>query len=167
MKKLFISSILSLAVLLTGCTPPATTPPSNPPSQNPPVTVDAQTYKNSTYHFEFNYPKQFNETTPTYINLEEKIVQLSLPKATFPNTNFGDAGFSVSRATAQSLDECLKLNPPEGGNEFKDTATINGVTFYKSSGVGAGAGNRYDTRAYRTFKAPNCLEINETTHLSD
>jgi hypothetical protein len=59
------------------------------------------------------------------------------------------------------------MDPPDGGNGFKDTVTINGVKFYWTNGTGAGAGNLYDSKIYRNFTSPNCLEFSVTIYTSN
>jgi hypothetical protein len=174
-------------ILLSGCTtgnqptPPIQPPPMKEPSPRaeplpsvqpspasepsaplPPLLI--QQYKNSDYHFEFIYADDFKLITPHYTNLSKKIVQVELPATAFPNTNFSDAGFAVSAATADSLEKCLSMDPPEGSKGFKDTKTINNIKFYKAEGQGVGAGNIYTTRSYRTLHGPWCFEINEVVH---
>ncbi|MDB4939696.1 MAG: hypothetical protein JWO40_121 [Candidatus Doudnabacteria bacterium] len=170
MKKVFLIS--AFALLAAGCTSTVNTdpnannnnPPIQPPQQTQPTT---QTYKNSTYSFQFQYPADMAFVTPNYALLNDKVTELQIPKTDYPNTNFGDAAFSVSASYAKTLASCLAMNPPENGDGFKTTVQINGVTFYTTSGAGAGAGNRYDTKTYRTLVgAQSCIELNETVHTS-
>ena len=99
-----------------------------------------QTYKNSTYGFEFQYPQGLNFVTPSYANLQDKITQLQIPQTDYPQTNLGDAAIAISASNAKSLSDCLSQNPPENSDGFKTKTSINGTDFYmtKSSGVGAG-----------------------------
>lgn len=139
----------------------------NPTSPCPVLTTDAnktQTYKNSSYDFQFDYPTRFTFTNQNYGNLDDKVVQLQLSSDAYPDTNLGDAAFSVTVGTAKSLDACLTMNAPEGGTGFKESTLINGVKFYASTGNGAGAGNFYDSKIYRTLVSSECLEIVETIH---
>jgi|GEM_PF-4806373 len=123
-----------------------------------------QTYNNSAYNFTFDYPTEFSFVDPNYANLDQKIVQIQLASKDYPKTNLGDAAFTVSEATTKTEKECLTLNLPEGSDGFKDTKTINGVNFFTTTGAGAGAGNLYDMKTYRTFVSPTCYELNETIH---
>jgi hypothetical protein len=138
------------------------TPPPPPPA----VTPTTQTYTNATYGFTFEYLKEMKFVTPTYPNLQDKIVQMQISKDQYPGTNFGDAAFAVSAQSAKSLADCLKLSPPENGDGFKTKVNINGVDFYMTASSGAGAGNLYESKIYRTVKSPNgaCIELNETLH---
>jgi len=140
--------------------------PATPNATKP--TTSQQTYKNTTYNFSFLYPNGFSSVPVTYANLGTQIVQVQLDSAAYPKTNFVDAAFTVSTATANSEKNCLSMNQPEGSNGFKTSKTINGVKFYQTNGQGAGAGNFYETRTYRTFRSPNkCFELNTTIHTAN
>lgn len=165
MKKTLII-LLALPILAAACNKPAPTQNSD---QNQSQTSDQQTYSNATYGFEFTYPKSMQFTTPTYPNLQDKVVQVQIPQSAYPNTNFGDAAFSVSASFAKNLADCLAQTPPEGGDGFKTPVTINGVQFYMTSTTGAGAGNIYEGRIYRTIKSTGgaCIELSEMLHTSN
>jgi len=127
-----------------------------------------QSYKNITYNFEFEYPKNIGFVVPSYANLEDKILQIEIPQSDYPQTNFGDAAFSVSATYTKSLKECLTKNAPENGDGFKTPVEINGSTFYKTPGSGVGAGNIYESLNYRTLtKDKMCLELVQTIHTSN
>lgn len=162
MKKLFL--VLALALVAAGCNNESkqTLNPQPEPVQQTPK---AQTYKNATYGFEFQYPADVGFVTPTYALLQDKIVQLNIAGTDYPKTNFVDAGFAVSAQYAKTLAECLALNAPENSDGFTSPTVINGVTFHFTKGSGAGAGNRYDSTIYRTLLGnQTCIEINETIH---
>lgn len=130
-----------------------------------PEVSDLQTYKNITYNFEFKYPNNLGFVVPSYTNLEDKILQLEIPQSDYPQTNFGDAAFSVSTTYAKSLSDCLSKNPPENSDGFKTPIQINGLTFYKTLSSGVGAGNLYESINYRTLSSGNmCLELIQTIH---
>ena len=137
-----------------------------PPS---PTASSTQTYSNATYGFSFAYPASMQVVTPTYGYLKDEVVQVQIPKSAYPGTNFDDAAISVSAQSAKSLNDCLALTPPEGSDGFKTKATINGVDFYMTNSNGAGAGNFYESKVYRTVKSPGgiCIEISETIHTSN
>ena len=107
--------------------------------------------------------------TPTYGNLKDEVVQVQIPKKAYTGTNFDDAAISVSTQSAKSLNDCLSLTPPEGSDGFKTKITINGVSFYMTNSNGAGAGNFYESKVYRTAKSAGgtCIEISETIHTSN
>jgi hypothetical protein len=182
--KLFVSALIGVGVL-SGCVATQSSPvsPVAPtmeltPVQTPVTTqiTEIQTqisigplvYKNDSYKFKFMYPEEFGFVTPNYANLEDKIVQIQLPRSSYPQTNFGDAGVYVSAVYAKSLQDCLKLNLPEGSTGFgSDKVDINGADFYQTVGNGAGAGNFYESKIYRTYHNDFCVELGETLHTSN
>jgi hypothetical protein len=174
MKKLFITLVVIMAVAAS-CNKnnPPVTPPSPPPAQTPPptppVSPTTQKYSNATYGFSFDYPVTAQFVTPSYPDLQDKIVQVQIGKDQYPNTNFGDAAFSVSAGAAKDLAACLKLSPPENGDGFKTKVTINGTDFYMTKSSGVGAGNLYESNIYRTVRSTGgaCIELNETIHTSN
>ena len=165
MKKILIIVGL-LALTAAACNQQPTSQTPTPPPTPVSTTPTTQTYTNGTYGFKFDYPTSMLFVTPTYANLEDKIVQVQIPQSTYPKTNFGDAALSVSSQFAKDLASCLKLSPPEGSDGFKTKATINGVNFYMTNSNGAGAGNFYEGKVYRTIKAAGgaCIEVAETIH---
>ncbi|HEV2314189.1 MAG TPA: PsbP-related protein [Candidatus Acidoferrales bacterium] len=166
MKKLsLLTSLMVLLAASSGRKPNQ----SNNQKPGPAPTPSTQTYSNAKYGFTFEYPTSMQFVTPTYGNLEDQVVQVEIPKSAYPGTNFGDAAISVSVQHAKALDDCLALSPPEGSDGFKTKTTINGVNFYMTNSNGAGAGNFYDSKVYRTLKSTGgvCIEISETIHTSN
>jgi hypothetical protein len=142
----------------------------NTTTNQAPTTTDSQTqtYKNSTYGFEFNYPEDAFFKTSNYGLLQDKVVELGISQNDYANTNFGDAAFSVSASYAKSLENCLAMNAPESGDDFKIEKQINGISFHMTKSTGAGAGNIYDSTIYRTLVGnQTCIELNETIHTSN
>ena len=145
--------------------------PSSGSGQNqnpPPAQPQAQIYKYQPANFEFQYTQDLVFTQPQYADLENKIVQLSIPKSAYPGTNFSDAGFTVSDQFTSSLNACLALQPtalelrmPFSANSAK---VINGTTFYAAKGSGAAAGNLYESNVYRAWHNQDCIEVSETLH---
>ncbi|HEX5429476.1 MAG TPA: hypothetical protein VFX17_00125 [Patescibacteria group bacterium] len=167
MKKLIIVAGV-VALIAAACNQSATqnNPNQTGNTQNPPAS-NTQTYSNSTYGFSFDYPNSMQFVTPTYPNLDDKVVQIQIGQDQYPGTNFGDAAFGVSTQFAKSLSDCLALTPPEGGDGFKTAVTINGTQFNMTKSNGAGAGNIYESNVYRTLHNNNCIEIDETIHTSN
>ena len=163
MKKLFLLiSLTALIAAASGRKPNQ----SNNQKPGPAPTPSTKTYSNAKYGFSFEYPTSMQFVTPNYANLEDTVVQVQIPRGAYGGTNFGDAAISVSAQHAKALDDCLALSPPEGSDGFKTKTTINGVNFYMTNSSGAGAGNFYDSKVYRTFKSTGgaCIEISETIH---
>lgn len=151
------------ALLMMGCaSKPTPQPTQTPPAQIPP---ESQTYLNGTYGFKFTHPSNFVFVTPTYANLEDKIVQLQIDSKMYPKTNFGDANLAVSAVYAKSPDDCLAMNPPEGATGFKVKTLIKGFDFHKAKSSGAAAGNLYEATVYRGFFGnQTCIELTEMIH---
>lgn len=159
MKKLLLSCVM-LILLGNGCVKTALAPvsPVEVPESN------FQIYHNETYGFEFIYPTELAFVTPIYSSLENKIVQLQTVQNKYPGTNFGDAAISVSATYAKSLAECLKF-PLNDGGRFTETVTIHGTEYSVASSTGAGAGNFYESAAYRTLSGgQTCIELTRTIH---
>src|SRR3989339_1220409 len=127
MKKLFI--LFAVTLLVSGCTSVTV------PAPTLVVPLGTQVYNNGTYNFEFTYPVEFVFANPVYINFENQIVQINLPKSAYPSTNFGDAAFAVGSVYTKTLPECLKIGSDKFGENFdaKNSVVINGATFYKAS----------------------------------
>lgn len=135
-------------------------------NNTPPAQTAIQTYRNSGWNFEFQYPKSLGFVDATYGSLQNQIVQIQIGQDQYPKTNFGDADFTVSLMPTNSQTTCLKTTVPENSNAFKDSQVINGVTFYKTTAQGVGLGNVYDSHAYRTWANKICYELTETVHTS-
>lgn len=164
MKHKYFSLLIVAPLILLGNSCNKQTYP--PPVTNPPV--EDQTYKNQTYGFEFKYPKNFSFVTASYADLQDKIVQIQTDRNEYPKTNFGDAAFSVSASYAKSLKDCLALPQIESVNDFFATTTINGKTFYFATSTGAGAGNFYESRSYRSLVGGyTCIELKNTIHTTN
>jgi len=142
-------------------------PTSGNQNSSPAPAAAVSTYRNATYNFEFQYSAEFSFTDAIYANLQQKIVQVNLAQSEYPKTNFGDAALSFSIQPVSSLQACLSANLSENAAGFKETRSINGVTFYLGQGNGAAAGNFYDSRIFRTFRSGSCFEIAETLHTSN
>jgi hypothetical protein len=170
-------TVFAFALIAAGCNSKSVS--SVQPAQPTPAPVvtqttaapQLQTYTNSTYGFTFQYPLNVAFQTPRYANLNDKIAELGIARADYPNTNFGDAAFSVSASYEKTEAACLAATPPEGGDGFKTQVSVNGTNFYTTKGSGVGAGNIYQTTTYRTFLtlsgSATCLELNETIHTSN
>lgn len=162
-------TLAALALLAAGCNQSSPQPRDNSLDNQPPIErrSDKETYRNATYGFEFAYPADMAFVTPSYASLQDKIVEITTKSNLYPETNFGDAAFSVSAQYARTLPACLALghNDPEFG---KEPITINGVNFYLAKTTGAAAGNLYQSTLYRTLAGKaTCLELMETVHTTN
>lgn len=117
----------------------------------------------------FSYPDWARPTNPGQgytqewaagsADLGSIVARVTIPDTFEPNTNFRDARFSVGVSVdAHALASCMATGTP---------VTINGIPFTKSTTSDAGAGNRYDTTAYRTIHEGQCYSIEYTIHTTN
>ena len=137
---------------------------------------DLNIYNDSAKTFSISYPKQFilsggeigysqdwqNESS----DLGLLLAVVRIPKDFLPQTNFGDAKFTVGTSVdPKAIKNCLI-------NEFGNQATSSEVTishhkFTKITFADAGAGNYYETTSYRTMENNQCYAIEYTIHSSN
>lgn len=86
----------------------------------------------------------------------------SIPKEFEPQTNFGDARFTVGASNDNlAVGNCFK----EGNSMQKSgVETLNGIDFTVFKGTGAGAGNFYEVTSYRTLHAGRCFVVEFMIH---
>jgi hypothetical protein len=138
--------------------------PAPAPMPPPPAAPQTSTYRYEPYGFEFQYSSDLNFTQPTYANLDEKIVELKLPASAYPGTNFADAAFSVSAQSMASENMCRTNENFANIAAFVRVADINGAVVYRAEASDAAAGNRYESRVFRTYRDSRCFELLETIH---
>ena len=91
------------------------------------------------------------------------LAQVTIPRTIQPNTNFGDAKFTVGTSSdPAAVSTCLTDNL--GGASKGTLVTINGVQYTKLTSGDAAAGNRYDTTSYRTVRDGQCYALEYTIH---
>lgn len=153
--------------------------PTTSPIVQPKIDIsDWQTYSNS--DLSFQYPPDFNlQPAP-----ESNLVMSSWGN----NSGYGVAKISHSKTGHYNLESIFTISktqyfdkktnantteskcyqPPEGYNlNFSLSKTINGVIFRDSNQYnGAGAGNHYFQRTYRTYINNYCWDITLTNHNS-
>ena len=144
-------------LLPLGTTPPTITAPSS----------SLQTYRNLPYNFAFSYPETFGFTTVNAANLADKVVQIELPAAVFPKTNFADAAIAISVQFATSSVICQTVGLQNQEKTMLNTITVGGQTWQGIAQNDAGAGNLYESKVYRTYRAPNCFEMVEMIHTTN
>jgi membrane-bound inhibitor of C-type lysozyme len=94
------------------------------------------------------------------------LATINVPQGYEPNTNFGDATFTVGTSSdPAAVKSCLA--DTTGDNPTSTTATINGVNYTKITTEDAGAGQRYLTTSYRTVQNNQCYAIEYTIHYAD
>lgn len=127
-----------------------------------------QTYNNSSYGFQFEYPTKLKFVENNYSLLSDKISQIQIPQSDYLSTNFVDAAFAISAAYTATVSDCLSINQPQNGDGFKTEVEINGVKYFKTATSGAAAGNLYESQVYRTFtNQKTCLELSTTIHTAN
>ena len=132
------------------------TPPV-PCTATPGPTSNWEKYLSQTYGFEFKYPKN-----ATISNQSDIHARFSLPIAAGTNLieKYVDMSVLVGASTCKS--------PDIGGTpSTTENVTINGIQFFKESGVGAAAGNRYDFVAYSSTANGNCVSLTFILHSAD
>jgi membrane-bound inhibitor of C-type lysozyme len=88
-----------------------------------------------------------------------------LPRTFQPNTNFGEAKFSIGTSADTGAVSSCYSNHGLGGTSVK--TVINGVNYTKLMFTDVGAGNIYDTTSYRTVRNSQCYTIEYTIHSSN
>ena len=137
---------------------------------------DLNIYNDSAKTFSISYPKQFvlsggeigysqnwqNQSS----DLGLLLAVVRIPKEFLPQTNFGEAKFTIGTSVdPKAIKNCLI-------NEFGNQATTSEVIishhkFTKFTFADAGAGNYYETTSYRTMENNQCYAVEYTIHSSN
>lgn len=156
LRVLFIAA--SIIILGAGCKKqtPAQPAPQPEPTQ--------KTYTNTAFGYQISYPLEFIE-----LNAMSEAADLALtyPESYTKGTNLGEAHvLTTSHAglTSPSAPKCL--TNPYTGVALTDTVMQDGQKFYTYDIDDAGAGQRYNYRAYQIFKDNNCYTVMLQTHSS-
>jgi hypothetical protein len=95
-----------------------------------------------------------------------KVLELDIPKAFEPQTNFDDAKLTIGRSSNDvAVRECLSPST-EGPTTAVGTTTVNGTVFSVMTSSDAGAGNYYETTSYRALHGGQCYAVEYTIHSS-
>jgi hypothetical protein len=123
------------------------------PSQNP--TGDWQKYFSEKYGFEVKYPNGSAISDQNDVH-----ARIGLPILT-TGTNLGEKYVDITVTEAAAT-----CKSPDVGGEVANTenVTINGISFLKETGAGAGAGNMYEFVAYSTASNNNCVSLTFIMH---
>ncbi len=173
MKKLTLSLLFSLVLLLTACQ----SRPIDIPSVMPTVTSIPTNWHTFTKPnvFTIQYPADFELNQDTGLGgsfVGPSIVKVSFPKSAFtnPQSNFNGAYVLIS-ASQDSEDKvtCTEFTDIPNMNTPLENVEINGVVFATAHISDAAAGNRYDSTLYRTlYKTSSgkskCFELAATIH---
>ena len=92
------------------------------------------------------------------------LAKLTIPSTFEPNTNFGDATFTIgTSADPAAVKSCTTFSA--GGTKAAESQVIiNGTTYTKFLESDAGAGNDYQTTSYRTVRNNQCYAVEYTIH---
>jgi hypothetical protein len=93
------------------------------------------------------------------------LIGFSLSHALFDGTNLSEAGVFVGATTSPTI-VSVCTNPVANGIETEATssAIIGGTSFAEFNSTGAGAGNIYQEKVFRTVKNNTCFEVVELLH---
>ncbi len=158
--KFFLSFVMVLFLVLGGAyyfvngTPSAVAP------------KDSLEYHNSAVGFSLLHPKDAmlnKQEFEGYLSATtHPVVGVWLPESFFEGTNLFEAGVFVGADSAtSSLSRCYREKEGEAGGGSRD---INGASFKAYSSNGAGAGNFYESKIYRSLRGNTCVEIVELLH---
>jgi hypothetical protein len=136
---------------------------SNSPASSGPVS-GLKTYTDPTESFTFTYPSDFAriEAQQPYYGLAHVEIALMSEQASYHPTNYSQDSWLVVSSDAIAQAACFR--PVEGQAAFDGKKTVDGVEFRVASSTDAGAGNRYESNLYRTYRYGNCYEIATTLH---
>lgn len=99
-----------------------------------PIVGAMRTYTNKQYGFSFSYPSNY---TVTYGNSAASIITIKTPSNLYPDTDFGQAYFTVGVNTQANSAQCYSMNAQ---GRVQGTKTVDGVAFNWAGQGGAAAG---------------------------
>lgn len=153
----------------------ATTTYNNCITDNSGAAVNGQkTFTDQGKTFSFSYPEAFSisgggigYTQSWKVDSDNTLglilANITIPQTYQPNTNFGDAHFTVGTSSdPAAVKSCL--TDTSGNGVTKSSVTINGIKYAKLVTEDAGAGNRYLTTSYRTIQNSQCYALEYTIH---
>ena len=126
-------------------------------------------YTDSRYNFSIYYPSTATVRATGfdgYLPLTQTpVVAFTLNPDMFQGTNLAEAGVYVgATSTSTVVTNCTKPIENAGETEATSSMSINGTTFSEFDSTGAGAGNIYQEKAFRTVIDGSCLEFVELLH---
>ena len=140
------------------------------------INIQNTTYVDSAKTFSFSYPSQFSISDKETENSQNWRVEtpdlglllavIQIPKSFLPNTNFGEAKFTVGvSSNSNAVKNCVFSD--NRNMETVNKVTIGSREFTKVTFTDTGAGNYYDTTSYRTIYNNQCYAIEYTIHSSN
>jgi len=145
-------------------------PPNNQINYKSGISADWKNYKNQQFGFEIFYAPQYplNQGASQRFNVSEffvgqgdNIVTISLPKNSYPGTNYYD-GFLTVSAQLQSSEASCRQAQEEGNTQIINLSpykTISGLEFFSGESNGAAAGTLAKNKIYHAFINNTCYEI--------
>jgi hypothetical protein len=93
------------------------------------------------------------------------VIGLKLSPDLYAGTNLTEAGVYIGATTTPSIvSTCTDPMTSSGETEASSTVAIGGATFSVFNSTGAGAGNIYQEKEFRTVQSGTCFEIVELLH---
>ncbi len=136
---------------------------------------DINTYIDYSKTFSFSYPNQLTLSggdigySPDWrenaTSLGFLLAVVNVPKSFLPNTNFGEAKFTIGTSVSpEAIKNCLVA---DNGGVNHGTIIIGSNEVTKVTSTDVGAGQHYDTTSYRTIYNNQCYAIEYTIHSSN
>jgi hypothetical protein len=143
-----------------------------PESQkDPAMTVQELTYRNAEFRFSVEYPEGFTENMDAGYQFSTKnsLIRFNVPQKSLEGSNLGEAAVIIGASKENAIvNECLATSSEiENEKRLDEKKILSGADFSIFQGLGAAAGNRYDTTDYRTIKDKVCYEITLLLHYGD
>lgn len=131
--------------------------------------TDNATYTNSALGFSMQYPSTAAPSATDvsgYLQITQNpVTSFVLPASMSAGTNLGEAGVYVGATTSPAT--VASCTTAQNDETALPSETIGGQQFSVFSAAEPGAGNLYETKAYRAIKNGTCIEINELLHSSN
>ena len=126
-------------------------------------------YQDPQYGFSIYYPSTTVLKTTGFDGFlpvaKTPVIAFSLDTNLFSGTNLVEAGVYIGATTSPSIvASCIGVRSSSGETQASSTAVIGGTTFAVFDSTGAGAGNIYQEKAFRTVNQGTCFEIVEMLH---
>ena len=130
--------------------------------------VPNKTYTNSHLSFTMQYPATASSSEVDFEGFlprtQTPVVSFTLPRDMFAGTNLVEAGVYIGATTTPTAMQICENAIHNGGETPVATTTIGGQEFTAFTATGAGAGNLYESKIFRTYQNGACFEIVEMLH---
>ncbi len=130
--------------------------------------VASAEYRDNEFGFSIMYPETATSSEVSfegYLPLTQMpVVSFVLPRDMYTGTNLSEAGVYIGATSSPKVVASCGTSSPETGETAEGTTTISSTIFSVFKSAGAGAGNFYETKTYRTVHGGICLELVELLH---